>query len=276
VFVAHSAFVVLDLNAITSTSYVSPLTSFSRNLSQVKSFRSSSGDGVVKHPIDATHLRKAESTTAGIVDAWNHGVQLIFDSLPVADSSSPQSATILKNLIQRREKVLYSNDVLLTTHISTNKLEVLLTQLKYWGGPASVAVYFKDQAGINQFFQVWQQHYDKLKQTSFHFVFEKNTTLLYPHNLLRNVAMDAVESDYSLAMDVDFIPFPKGCHDRLIQVMQDNSTIAERKKTLFILPAFQMFPKKHETHATEDMLPASKAETEHDSKEENESLPCGY
>jgi hypothetical protein len=109
---------------------------------------------VVEHPIDATYLRKAESTTVGTVDALTHGVRLIFDSLPVADSSSPQSATILTNLIQRREKVLVdSDDVVLTTHISPNKLEVLLIQLKFWGGPASVTVYIKDQTGINQFFK---------------------------------------------------------------------------------------------------------------------------
>eukprot|EP00980_Cylindrotheca_fusiformis_P015267 scaffold4247_cov66-Cylindrotheca_fusiformis.AAC.8 len=188
------------------------------------------------------------------------GLQPIFDSLPDFDSQKTNKATVLRNLIHRRHPVNGSNDVVLATHISINKLKVLTIQLKYWGGPASVAVYLRDQAEISRFFDFWQQHNNGLSRTSFHVVIEKNTSRWYPHNVLRNVAMDAAESDYVLLLDVDYIPFPRGCHDRLIHAMQRNPLILERKRTLFILPAFQLLPPVNATHATEEMLPASKAE----------------
>lgn len=252
IFGAHAAFLVFHLDSISSpislshAGMESQLKGFSTHRSNFESKESSDTGGAVKLPM--IHTTMAD------------GVRMIFDSLPDMYSSTQQSATILKQLIQRTERVRDSKDVVLTTHISPNKLNVLLTQLKYWGGPASVAVYVKDQLGLNQFFHFWQENQEKLKRTSFHFVIEKNTTLLYPHNLLRNVAVDAVESDYVLALDVDFIPFPRGCHDRVMQVMQSNSSLLERKKTLFILPAFQIYPKQSETHAKEEMLPSSNAE----------------
>eukprot|EP00980_Cylindrotheca_fusiformis_P023084 scaffold10099_cov149-Cylindrotheca_fusiformis.AAC.3 len=189
-----------------------------------------------------------------------HGLQIIFDSLPDIDSYKTNKAMVLKNCVQRREHVNGSNDVVLATHISPNKLEVLQIQLKYWSGPASVAVYIRSQADISRFYHFWQQHYNDLNRTSFHLVIEKNSSQMYPHNVLRNVAMDAAETDYALFIDVDFIPFPRGCHDRLIHAMQRNPSLLERKKTLFIFPAFQLLPPVNGTHATEEMLPASKAE----------------
>ena len=78
-----------------------------------------------------------------------------------------------------------------------------------------------------------------MQDVSFHFVLEK-TDLAYPHNILRNVAIETVECDYFLAIDVDFIPMPKEkCHSHIQNLIRDkHSGFTSDRQRLFVLPAF--------------------------------------
>jgi hypothetical protein len=178
---------------------------------------------------------------------------------PQTKRSSDTPPTILRNFIRRQDD-LDEDDVVLASHLSTQKFKNLLIQLKYWNGPASIAVYIKNEKDIDTFYSFTEKKRQQLVNVSFHLVMEK-TDMQYPHNILRNVAMETIETEYFLAMDVDLIPMPEGCHDGILEIIRKNATRAKNsgnKKTLFVLPAFSLFPKENQTHAFEEMLPKTK------------------
>lgn len=203
-------------------------------------------------------------------------VQGIFASIPkpmnittLRESSS--EPTILKNLIRREQAMADHEDITLATHITTSKFQVLLTQLRYWDGPASVAVYINSAQHIEQFFVFYTENKELLHNVSFHVIMEK-TEMAYPHNILRNVAIETIVSDYFVAMDVDFIPMPFGCHGRLLLVLKTKPSFSEKRQRLFVLPAFQLHPSQNETHASPKRLPSSNAELL-DKLEKKEMIP---
>jgi hypothetical protein len=141
--------------------------------------------------------------------------------------------------------------VTLTTHATAGKLDRLLLQLQRWNGPTSAAIYMNRIEDIDIFCDFYRLHKDDLGFVSFHILIETTTSSsddppppppLYPHNILRNLALDHVPSDYFLALDVDFIP-NADCFPQLQRMLQSDPTIQAQllKKTLFVLPAFERF-----------------------------------
>ena len=165
----------------------------------------------------------------------------------------------LTNFIPRKDEVP-CNDVVLATHISAERSHVLLAQARYWGGPISAAVYINGYEQINIFHQFYAENADQLRNTTFHFLLE-DTTEPYAHNILRNLALMNIESDYFFATDADHIPSPNA-HDRLYNLLLTNHEFKSIlcSKTLFVFPAFDVFPRKSKSRASHDMLPRSKDE----------------
>jgi hypothetical protein len=102
---------------------------------------------------------------------------------------------------------------------------------------------------IDIFCDFYRQHKNDLGFVSFHIFIETTTSSddpppLYPHNMLRNLALDHVASDYFLALDADFIP-NADCFTHLQRMLQSDPTIQAQlvKKTLLVLPAFERFVK---------------------------------
>ena len=184
----------------------------------------------------------------------------LFESIPISNQQPEMKPATLKNLICRLD-AHDNRDIVLATHITTSKFQALLTQLKYWKGPASIAVYIKTKEDIDSFFRFIGQNQPLLKTVTFHLVMEK-TDMPYPHNILRNVAVEAVESGHIvILLDVDLIPMPEGCHDRLLAALKSpSSELFVNKKKMFVLPAFQIKQIEGNTHASEDQLPLSKGE----------------
>ena len=151
----------------------------------------------------------------------------------------------------------------MATHRTENKFQVLLTQLKYWKGLASVAVFIETKEDTDVFyeFNIKKNRINSpLKASTFHLVLEKSD-MRYPHNNLRNVAMEAAESDYVLPIDAEFIPLPEGCHERLLAALKSpSSPLLVNKQRLFVLPAFELKPQQgtNKTRASESQLPVSK------------------
>ncbi|KAL3939771.1 MAG: hypothetical protein SGBAC_005574, partial [Bacillariaceae sp.] len=178
----------------------------------------------------------------------------LFESLPFSESTF-NKPMVLRNFI-RREHLLNKTSIVLSTQTSTRKFTSLYQQLVYWNGPSSVAVYIKSNDDLLKLANFTSQHSELLKEASFHLVME-HTSLAYPANILRNVAMEGIESFYFVAMDVDLIPLPKNCHSKLSETMSRVS-IANRTKTLFVLPAFSLLPEKGEKYANASEVPRTK------------------
>lgn len=65
-------------------------------------------------------------------------------------------------------------------------------------------------------------------------------SLEYPHNLLRNMALQELSTDYYLALDVDFCTPPKAATTLYNLIRQDdNIRMRLQNKTLMVLPAFE-------------------------------------
>jgi hypothetical protein len=165
------------------------------------------------------------------------------------------------NLI-RREGTIPRDDVVLATHVSSDRFLMLLTQARSWNGPISVAVYIHSYETIDQFSQFVAEHANQLRNTSIHILLESEEIAEgYPHNILRNLALVNIESDYFFATDADHIPSPDS-HNRLYQLISGNAAIKSRlaNRTVFVFPAFDVFRRKNQACAAEDMLPQSKDE----------------
>jgi hypothetical protein len=134
------------------------------------------------------------------------------------------------------------DDIAMVTHGSVVKLERLLLQIQRWGGPTSVGMYLSELQDIDVFLDFYRNHRNELDYVSFHILLEPTNPQGYPHNLLRNLALDQLGTDFFLAMDVDFVT-PTNCHRNLKTLIQTDATVRDqlRSKTLLVLPAFERF-----------------------------------
>ena len=150
--------------------------------------------------------------------------------------------------------------IVLATHLGVQKLETLLIQARWWGGPVSAGMYITSPDEIDLFVKFVEDHEFTLRYTSFHVVLEK-TSLAYPHNILRNLAMDYLDGDFFVAADVDFIPTPD-CHRQLVDLFARNPRVRQKlvTKTVLVLAAFERHMPKADREVTEDLLPQTKAQ----------------
>jgi hypothetical protein len=72
--------------------------------------------------------------------------------------------------------------------------------------------------------------------------------------------MAHIGSDYFVALDVDFIP-SKDSYPGIVSMLRSNEDIRKElhDHRVFVLPAFEIFPRKGETFASQDMVPTSKS-----------------
>eukprot|EP00980_Cylindrotheca_fusiformis_P024132 scaffold11561_cov151-Cylindrotheca_fusiformis.AAC.5 len=188
--------------------------------------------------------------------ALKEAVHKVLDTLPVNHNDTRYKPLILRNFIRRRGSGLNKTDVVLVTQMNAKKFPNYLIQIEKWNGPASVAIYIRGPHDVNRFFYFLNRKKNALSKTTFHLVVER-TKLSYPTNVLRNVALEAVETNYFVALDVDLIPYPQDCHDKMVAVLP-KLDLENKPKTLYVLPAFSVFPKKYKNYAKESMLPSDK------------------
>ena len=135
-------------------------------------------------------------------------------------------------------------DITMTNQFSVEKLERFLSQVQRWNGPVSSAVYIRDSQDLLKLQSFILEHLEHLRQVSFHFYVDntRSSSLYpYPNNVLRNIALDNIKTDYFLLMDVDLLTAPENTHNSITSLLKDDSTLVDKlnKKTLFVLPAFE-------------------------------------
>lgn len=212
-----------------------------------------------------------------IVVSQSQTLHTIWNQL-VADTPRGQSGQ--KRLIHfKPRRNPQPRDVVLVTHGSLYKLSVFRTELQAWQGPASLALYIDEVDPKLDRFDLLEQYLEafskEFQDTSIHLFLEyhnlpKRPSGVYPHNILRNMAMDFAESDYVLTLDVDFIPGPHNTYASLKQSLLDtplttnsNRTAADwmrQEKALLVLPAFEVKKKQGKSQATPDLISRNKTE----------------
>jgi hypothetical protein len=152
---------------------------------------------------------------------------------------------IVTNVVPRKKikKHEYGDDDFsLATHATVTRLDRLLEEYRRWGGPVSAAVYISSEADIDIFLAFIHDKGRMLKDIALHVLMEDLSFMSkqYPNNILRNLAMSQLETDYFVALDVDFVT-NENAHQQLRDLYQayPNLTSILKDKTLLVLPAFE-------------------------------------
>uniref|UniRef100_A0A7N6BV38 LARGE xylosyl- and glucuronyltransferase 1 n=1 Tax=Anabas testudineus TaxID=64144 RepID=A0A7N6BV38_ANATE len=98
-----------------------------------------------------------------------------------------------------------NTDVTLVAQLSMDRLQMLEAICKHWEGPISLALYLSD-AEAQQFLRYAQGSEVLMSRgnVGYHIVYKEGQ--FYPVNLLRNVAMQQVNTPYMFLSDIDFLP----------------------------------------------------------------------
>lgn len=62
--------------------------------------------------------------------------------------------------------------------------------------------------------------------------------LIYPQQLLRNIAKHSCQTSHTLVLDVDMIPNPDLFED--LEVFLSNSSVSQCEKCAFVVPTFEI------------------------------------
>ena len=196
-----------------------------------------------------------------LLTAWNYLPE------PINVTADESQYTILTNVItpshNSTSKQVFpfpKEDIVMVTHTSIgSRLSNLEIQMRWWNGPVAVAIYIKSAEMIEQFCE-FVPILTKNNNVQVHIMLEKTGTLSYPHNMLRNLAMQHLTSDYFVAMDADFVTTPDAyikLFNKIVKPVKSELRKRLKTQTLMVLPAFEKF-RINGTSPTEDMLPTTK------------------
>ena len=148
-----------------------------------------------------------------------------------------ESHFTIPNIVLRTQKT-QQHDVTVAVHLSPKKLYRFYIMSQRWGGPVSASVYISKEEDISEFLSFVETNEHELSHVSFHVIMEK-TTMDYCHNKLRQLAIKAVDTEYFLILDVDFVTMPKG-HVQLRSLIATDRSLRSKlhSSTMMVLPAF--------------------------------------
>jgi hypothetical protein len=156
------------------------------------------------------------------------------------------------------------DDITITVHFggTPEKFRRLLLVQRRWGGPLSIAILIKSKEEILELSVFLNDYAEQLTRTTVHVMMEK-TDAKYPHNALREIALQNIDSDYFLTLDVDFSTSPNA-HRQLHHLLQTNEKVVQalRNNTMMVLPAFNLEQQLSEEQIVvgEQYLPANKSQ----------------
>jgi LysM repeat protein len=146
------------------------------------------------------------------------------------------------DFLARSEKSSDGKGVTLATQLSTDRLPLLCKSAERWGGPVSAAVYVRQTADLGQL-SLWRRKCKAIKSfVTFHLVNEPVNAaedIPYPVNLLRNVALDAVTTDFVFNVDVDFVPNTGAIQHIMTLNKAMPKVLGEGTNYMLIIPAFE-------------------------------------
>nr|CAB3251538.1 glycosyltransferase-like protein LARGE2 [Phallusia mammillata] len=142
------------------------------------------------------------------------------------------------------------DDVSIVVHLSIDRLQMLEILCRQWDGPVSVAIFLSDfDARKVEVFVQESSILNSRKNIAFHLVFQNTVKDVYPINLLRNIALQQVVTDFVFLYDVDFVPM-MGLYSYILSHVTEEM---HSNLTAFVIPAFESLWYKNE-------LPSTKAE----------------
>eukprot|EP00542_Grammatophora_oceanica_P017877 CAMPEP_0194042762 /NCGR_PEP_ID=MMETSP0009_2-20130614/14510_1 /TAXON_ID=210454 /ORGANISM="Grammatophora oceanica, Strain CCMP 410" /LENGTH=407 /DNA_ID=CAMNT_0038686741 /DNA_START=123 /DNA_END=1346 /DNA_ORIENTATION=+ len=141
--------------------------------------------------------------------------------------------------LYRRSLSVGADDVTLVTHCSVERFDILALLVDRWNGPVSLSVYIQSGPDLEKLESSWKSSPHLQKSVTVHALLEKGPANKYPVNIMRNLALDNIDSDYFFANDLDFI-MNVGFYEKLKEAPLEML----RKRVLWVVPAFERFPNK--------------------------------
>lgn len=170
--------------------------------------------------------------------------------------------TPVPHAYRRQQLRLPSNDITLATQLSPDKLHLLPELSRRWGqGPVSAAVYLTDKEDILKLDSFVRNQSTEFRHwVTLHALLERpGPDVDYPHNLLRNLALQYVETEYFVLLDVDFMP-SQDAHNYLYDFLSRKARDVPggNYNTLYVLPAFDLFGNQKKTEGAPGFIPRNK------------------
>ena len=131
--------------------------------------------------------------------------------------------------------------VTLATQLSVDRLPLLCKSAERWGGPVSAAVYVRSGNDLAVLVKERRNCKSIKNHVTFHLVTQPNSVgdVPYPVNLLRNMALDSVTTDYVFNVDVDFVPNVDAiAHINMLNKAMPHA-LPKGTKYMLIVPAFE-------------------------------------
>jgi hypothetical protein len=155
-------------------------------------------------------------------------------------------------ILYRRENRKF--DITMVTHMGVGKYTRFRVLVQRWNGPISVAVIIHNLMELDAFHSFVSDNVQVLHNVVFHYYIEyaPELRMAYPQNVLRNLALDHIQTDYFLVNDVDIFPSPLHTHDLLRDTIASHWDIQEKinNDTFFAIPMFDL----HEMIEDEDLI----------------------
>lgn len=176
-----------------------------------------------------------------------------------------QNLRLLNVHCPRKIKTFQKNALTLTTHMNEYKAERLATQMINWDGPISVALHV---TSLRSFYSILGKIKSEKKisdMVGLHVFVELNQTRTdYPGNILRALALHGAQTDFFLALDIDFLP-GENTLSQFRQLLGRNTQVeaALRSKTVLVLPAMEFSEEGSNAVSTSNItsfIPKSKAD----------------
>jgi len=164
-------------------------------------------------------------------------------------SNKNHTVIVIPNAIFLETKAIDTKfDITLTTHMgAVGKYHRFLVLIQRWNGPVSIAIKFTNMDEIHHFHKFIINHQPQLQRVSFHYYIEfhqnTNTTTTkpaYPHNILRNLAMTNICTNYFFVNDVDIFPSPVNTHEKLKSLIMSQDAMQKglSTQTMYVVPMF--------------------------------------
>jgi hypothetical protein len=218
------------------------------------------GDNEVRNPA----MSPMSTTTSSANRDWKlHRDRLVEIFRQVGENSSK---TLPRAFPCRSQTTNHHDKITATIILGPSGFERLLYSARRWGGPVSAAIYITSEDQIAELTQFHRDNANDLHLTALHVLFERGDEVSrgFPHNILRQMAVDLVDTEFFLTLDVDLITPPNASHGLNALLGSDPNMAADlRKNTIMVLPAFERTANATDSdivHNADQVLPQDKDE----------------
>jgi hypothetical protein len=166
------------------------------------------------------------------------------------------------------EEPVARNSVSLVSQLTVDRLGALERMARVWQGPITAALYILRATDVDHARQIIAESPLLRRYATFVLVHASSGAWafdnlgLYPINTLRNVALNATQSEFGLFLDVDFVTSGTAAEAYALLASRGYDAMMRERKRVVVLPAFELVGDAYKHGGTVvniDAMPRSKS-----------------